>query len=41
MNAWQDFIDQHLNATQQQPAMQLAIGGTFAQQLICRGVKYR
>lgn len=32
----QDFVDQHLISTGQQPAIKPVMGGTFVQQIICR-----
>ena len=37
----QDFVDQHLISTQQVPAIQRAMGGRFAQQIICRGHNFK
>ncbi len=37
----QDLVDQHLRERKQTPAMQAVMGGTFAQQIICRSVPYR
>eukprot|EP00878_Enallax_costatus_P032819 GHUV01036113.1.p1 GENE.GHUV01036113.1~~GHUV01036113.1.p1 ORF type:complete len:104 (-),score=21.42 GHUV01036113.1:259-570(-) len=36
----QDFVDQHLISTGEQPAIKPVMGGTFVQQIICRGVEY-
>ena len=32
----QDFVDQHLRASGHEAAIQSVVGGTFAQQIICR-----
>ncbi|EIE24996.1 hypothetical protein COCSUDRAFT_46553 [Coccomyxa subellipsoidea C-169] len=37
----QDLVDQHLRERKETPAMQAVMGGTFAQQIICRSVNYR
>jgi hypothetical protein len=37
----QDLVDQHLRERKERPAMQAVMGGTFAQQIICRSVPYR
>lgn len=36
----QDFVDQHLTSTGEPPAIKPVMGGTFVQQIICRGVDY-
>ena len=41
MCAAQDLVDQHLRERKETPAMQAVMGGTFAQQIICRSVNYR
>ena len=37
----QDLVDQHLREHKETPAMQAVMGGTFAQQIICKSVSYR
>ena len=37
----QDLVDQHLRERKETPAMQAVMGGTFAQQIICKSVSYR
>ena len=37
----QDLVDQHLREHKETPAMQAVMGGTFAQQIICKSVPYR
>ncbi|BDA41234.1 probable ubiquitin carboxyl-terminal hydrolase FAF-X [Coccomyxa sp. Obi] len=37
----QDLVDQHLRGRKETPAMQAVMGGTFAQQIICKSVNYR
>ena len=34
-------MDQHLRGRKETPAMQAVMGGTFAQQIICKSVNYR
>ena len=34
-------MDQHLRERKETPAMQAVMGGTFAQQIICKSVSYR
>lgn len=36
----QDFVDQHLISSGQQPAIKPVMGGRFVQQIICRGVDF-
>jgi ubiquitin carboxyl-terminal hydrolase 9/24 len=37
----QDLVDQHLREAKETPAVQAVMGGTFAQQIICKSVPYR
>ena len=37
----QDLVDQHLRDNKEHAAMQEVMGGTFAQQIICRNLPYR
>ena len=37
----QDLVDQHLRDNKEHAAMQEVMGGTFAQQIICRSVPHR
>ena len=37
----QDLVDQHLRERKETPAMQAVMGGTFAQQIICKSISYR
>lgn len=37
----QDLVDQHLRDNKEHAAMQQVMGGTFAQQIICRSVPHR
>lgn len=39
--ASQDGVDQHLTSGRQVPALQAVMGGTFAQQIICREHDFR
>ena len=37
----QDLVDQQMKLQGQKPAMQLVMGGKFAQQIICKNVNFR
>ena len=37
----QDVVDQQMKSQGQRPAMQLVMGGKFAQQIICKNVNFR
>lgn len=37
----QDLVDQHLRDNKEHAAMQEVMGGTFAQQIICRSIPHR
>ena len=41
MRSVQDLVDQHLRDNKEHAAMQEVMGGTFAQQIICRSVPHR
>jgi len=37
----QDLVDQHLRDNKEHAAMQEVMGGTFAQQIICKSIPHR